>query len=65
MDYRDSERSPKGRSSDRRMDNEVLKHDNKFMYSVDTNSEDYDMNRIDYSPIHRRGQPPEAWDYDF
>lgn len=65
MDYRESERSPRGRSSNKRMDKEVLGHDNKFMYGVDTMSEDYDLNRIQYSPINRRGQPPQAWDYDF
>jgi hypothetical protein len=44
---------------------EVFGHDNKHMYGVNTMSENYDMGRMDYRKQTTRGQPPEAWDYDY
>lgn len=46
-------------------DDGVMRHNNKRMYSVNTMSEDYDVNRVKVIPFNLRGDPPEAYDYEF
>lgn len=46
-------------------DREVLGHNNKHMFGVNTMSEKYDMGRVNVLPTGTRGQPQLAWDYDY
>lgn len=52
-----------GNSSSR--DEGIMRHDNKRVYGVNTMSEDYDLDRIKIKPFNLRGDPPQAYDYEY